>query len=423
MRATTRHAAAIYPWMADRPLPTTVYVGDNIMTGEPFTWSPWDLYDTVPRLLSGPSIGVFGQKGAGKSSLMGSLGVWRFCGVFGHRGFVLDPAGGLAPVVEALGYKSIALRPGGSISLNPLTPIAGRQNQVVLALGAAEAALGRPLHSYEASGVTEALDEVNKLDREPTIPDMVHLLLQPTGEMVNTLMPPPPGDCDHFPTRDGRVRDELREVALALRQYVSGALAGLFDKPTSEGIDLQARVLHVNLHELLDSPALNAAVLFSTGFLEAAKQKARDDNTAERPVSIYDEAYRLLEESGSATYLRNRWAVARHEGENGWISCQQVSNMVGGGDDGSLIAKRGRKILGDCDTVVVGRQPHQEIPILRDELGMPQRILDQIPSLPDGVMAWRVGHDAPWQLVRHVRWGTEERLLDTDAGMTGRKAA
>ncbi len=45
--------------------------------------------------------------------------LWRQA-VFGRRAWVVDPKGEYGPLAEAWGVVPVALRPGGSVRLNPL---------------------------------------------------------------------------------------------------------------------------------------------------------------------------------------------------------------------------------------------------------------------------------------------------------------
>ena len=85
-RCTTRHAQAIYPFMAAGGLGGRgVFVGRD-SGGGAFCYDPWVLYGQ--GLLDDPNTIVLGKLGQGKSALVKTL-LWRML-LFGRRAFVLD---------------------------------------------------------------------------------------------------------------------------------------------------------------------------------------------------------------------------------------------------------------------------------------------------------------------------------------------
>ena len=73
-------------------------------------------------------------------------------------------------------------------------------------------------------------------DDEPTLPDVVDVLLHPTGEMADALA-----------MDVGEIANAVRPMAFALDQLCSGNLKGMFDGPTTPGLDLDAPLVVLNL--------------------------------------------------------------------------------------------------------------------------------------------------------------------------------
>ena len=115
-RCTTRHAQAIYPFMAAGGLGGRgVFVGRD-SAGGAFCYDPWVLYGQ--GLLDDPNTIVLGKLGQGKSALVKTL-LWRML-LFGRRAFVLDVKREYGPLCEAVSVRPISLVPGGGVRLNPL---------------------------------------------------------------------------------------------------------------------------------------------------------------------------------------------------------------------------------------------------------------------------------------------------------------
>ena len=116
-RTTTRHAQAIYPFIAAGGLGGRgVFIGRD-SSGGAFCYDPWVLYGD--GALDDPNAIVLGKLGQGKSALVKTL-LWRML-LFGRRAFVLDIKREYGPLCDAVGVRPISLTPGGGVRLNPDT--------------------------------------------------------------------------------------------------------------------------------------------------------------------------------------------------------------------------------------------------------------------------------------------------------------
>ena len=117
-QVTTRNLGAAYPLVAEAGLGHRgVLVGQDLLGGS-FVYDPFELY--AQGVISNPNMIVFGQIGRGKSAFVKTY-LWRQA-VFGRRAWVVDPKGEYGALAAAWGVRPIALRPGGSVRLNPLDP-------------------------------------------------------------------------------------------------------------------------------------------------------------------------------------------------------------------------------------------------------------------------------------------------------------
>ena len=141
IRASTRHARAVYPFQAETGLGWRGCLIGSDSSGGAFCFDPWELYRS--ELVANPNVAVFGELGYGKSALMKSL-LWRML-LFGRRAFVLDVKGEYAPLCEALGVQPVRLAPGNGVRLNPLSARRERAAQVEILRAVARTAVGREL--------------------------------------------------------------------------------------------------------------------------------------------------------------------------------------------------------------------------------------------------------------------------------------
>ena len=137
------------------------------------------------RALTSPNAVVIGIVGRGKSSLVKTYVLRQ--AVFGRQAWIVDVKGEYERLAEALCVQPIALSPGGPIRLNPLTPRGGPERQLNLLYSVAAAALERPPRPRKRAGQEAIVVLARRSGREPTLPDVVDVLVHPPAEMAEAL--------------------------------------------------------------------------------------------------------------------------------------------------------------------------------------------------------------------------------------------
>jgi type IV secretory pathway VirB4 component len=347
---------------------------------------------------------VLGQIGRGKSSFVKSL-VWRQQ-VFGRQAWVVDPKGEYGPLAAASGGTSLRIAPGGGVRLNPLqTPGAGngdsRRRQGELLCSLAAGSLGRVLLPHERTAAELAMATVAEQGLEPTLPAVVDALLVPDAEAARAVH-----------TDRATLAADGRQVALELRRLVRGDLAGMFDGPTTEGIDLTSHLVVIDLSALYASPALGLLMTCATAWLQAALQD--DDNV--RRLVVVDEAWAILSNLAIARWLQAGFKLARAFGAANVAVVHRLSDLRAVGAEGSEQQRLAEGLLADSETRVIFGQPPSEVESATDLLGLTSTEADLLPRLPRGVALWKVGPRA--FLVEHRLGRQEAALVDTDRRMT-----
>ena len=277
MRATTRHAQAIYPFMAAGGLGGRgVFIGRD-SGGGAFCYDPWVLYGEGG--LDDPNVIVLGKLGQGKSALVKTL-LWRML-LFGRRAFVLDVKREYGPLCHSAGVRPISLQPGGGVRLNPLASRPEEHAQLELLRAVTVTALGVPLTQVEAAALREALRTVRTRSAgEPTLPDIATLMFAPVSAMAERL-------C----TTTERLAADARRAALALQDLCEGPLRGLFDdhpgpRPRREAIGARSA----------RGPRL-AGGRDPDGLRDRVDERpAREDVGATRPGASHQRRGRVLED-------------------------------------------------------------------------------------------------------------------------------
>ena len=187
---TTRHLCAAYPLVAEAGLGSDgVLIGRDLLGGS-FTYDPFLLYQR--NVVTNPNLVVVGQIGRGKSSFVKSY-LWRQA-VFGRHAWVIDPKGEYGPLAEAWGVRPVALRPSGTVRLNPLDvgnaePREGLRRQCELAASLAVACLRREILPRERAALDLALESVRATTEAPTLPQVVVTANGPVAVMDASARP------------------------------------------------------------------------------------------------------------------------------------------------------------------------------------------------------------------------------------------
>jgi hypothetical protein len=421
---TTRNLGAAYPFIAEAGLDRRgVVIGDDLLGGS-FVFDPYELY--AAGVVSNPNMVVFGQIGRGKSAFVKTF-LWRQA-VFGRRAWVVDPKGEYGDLADAWGVRPVALRPGGAIRLNPLDPgpdaedgnsgvpdPTGRRRMELLA-SLASACLGRSLAPRERAALAAALTEAASLKpaSAPTVPMVVEALLSPTADAARSLR-----------TDTRELLEDGRDVALELRRLVHGDLCGMFDGPTTPGLDLSAPLVVLDLSALYSSAALGVLMACATAWLQSALARtaaaAVTPGGASSPARaqfflVVDEAWAILSNLGVARWLQSSWKLSRAFGVSNVAVLHRVSDLrsVGASDSEQVALAQG--LLSDSETRVVYAQSPGELEAAAELLSLSGTEADLLPQLRRGIALWKVGQRS--FLVQHRLSATERRIVDTDAAMT-----
>ena len=255
--ATTAHFQAAYPFVAEGGLGAPgAYIGRDAYGGA-WLYDPWSLYER--GILAGPNMLVIGGIGSAKSSLVKTYLLRQR--VFGRQAWVLDPKSEYAPLARALGSRPIALAPGGEVRLNPLSPRGGARGT------AQPAALGRPggaaararsRGGRRAAGGAQKRRRNRERRSRGDAADDRRRAARPRPEMVAGVA---------ARTKE-RFAAANRNVALALQRLCEGDLRGMFDGPTSAGLDLDAPLVVLDLSAVQDSAALGILMTCAAAWMQ-----------------------------------------------------------------------------------------------------------------------------------------------------------
>ncbi len=377
---------------------------DRDSGGGAFCYDPWVLYGE--GTLDDPNVIVLGKLGQGKSALVKSL-VWRML-LFGRRAFVLDVKREYGPLCDAVGVRPISLVPGGGVRLNPLASRPEEHAQLELLRAVTVAALGQPLTQLEAAALREALRVVRaRATGEPTLPQIATVLFSPVDAMTRALQ-----------TDTAALAADARRAALALQDLCEGPLRGMFDGPTTPGLELDAKLLVLDLHAVRDSPAVGILMACASAWIGALLARNAERPGRERLISVADESWKIVQHTGLGEWFQSNFKLARQFGVMNLVVLHKLADLQAAGDAGSRAARIAEGLVADASTRIVYHQDESQVPLTRSLLGLSESEARLISMLAAGQALWRVGTRS--FVVAHHRSRIETQLTNTDAGMSTR---
>jgi type IV secretory pathway VirB4 component len=303
--------------------------------------------------------------------------------------------------------RPISLVPGGGVRLNPLASRPEEHAQLDLLRAVAVTATGGPLTQIEAAALREALHTVRERGvGEPTLPEIAAVLFAPVSEMAVRLRT----------TVEQLATDaDARRTALALQDLCEGPLRGMFDGPTSPGLDLDARLLVLDLHAVRDSPAVGILMACATAWMSALLARMAERPGRERLINVADESWKIVQHTGLGEWFQSNFKLARQFGVMNLVVLHKLADLQAAGDAGSRAARIAEGLIADASTRVVYHQDESQISLTRHLLGLSETESQLIALLSAGQALWRVGSRS--FVVQHYRSRLEAELTNTDTGM------
>jgi type IV secretory pathway VirB4 component len=226
-------------------------------------------------------------------------------------------------------------------------------------------------------------------------------------------------------TRPERLAADVRRAALALQDLCEGPLQGMFDGPTTPGLDLDARLLVLDLHAVRDSPAVGILMACASAWISALLARTAKRPGRERLINVADESWKIVQHAGLGEWFQSNFKLARQFGVMNLVVLHKLADLHGAGDAGSRAARIAEGLVADASTRIVYHQDESQVPLTRTLLGLSSAEAELLSLLGPGQALWRIGGRS--FVVQHHRSRIETRFTNTDTGMrtsaaaTGRK--
>jgi len=229
------------------------------------------------------------------------------------------------------------------------------------------------------------------------VPDVVAALLRPSAEAAESIA-----------MRRDQLAEQSRAAALELRRLCDGDLRGMFDGPTTGGLDLEAPLVSLDLSAVYASSALGVLMACAAAWLHRAVTRPG----AGHRILVVDEAWAILRNLGVARWLAASWKLARAHGVQCIAVTHRLSDLTAAGDAGSEQVQLARGLLADSETRVIHSLRSEEVEATRTLLGLTDAEDQVIASLPRGYALWKVGQHSA--VVEHRYSAQEQWIVQTE---------
>ena len=216
-------------------------------------------------------------------------------------------------------------------------------------------------------------------------------------------------------TTPEKLATDTRRAALALQDLCEGPLKGMFDGPTTPGLDLDAKLLVLDLHAVKDSPAVGILMACATAWMSALLARMAERPGRERLINVADESWKIVQHTGLGEWFQSNFKLARQFGVMNLVVLHKLADLSAAGDAGSRAARIAEGLVADASTRIVYHQDESQVPLTRSLLGLSENEARLISMLSAGQALWRVGSRS--FVVQHYRSRLETRLTNTDTGM------
>ena len=140
----------------------------------------------------------------------------------------------------------------------------------------------------------------------------------------------------------------------------------MFDGPTTPGLDLDARLLVLDLHAVKDSPAVGILMACATAWMSALLARMAERPGRERLINVADESWKIVQHTGLGEWFQSNFKLARQFGVMNLVVLHKLADLRAAGDAGSRAARIAEGLVADASTRIVYHQDESQVPLTRD---------------------------------------------------------
>ncbi|QUC56018.1 hypothetical protein IOD14_03990 [Streptomyces sp. A2-16] len=387
IRLPSNHAAITAPLIASNTAFPGIPIGRSLLDGRAFHLSP---VLTDAAILPSTNSLALGGLGSGKSTTAKTR-IRREILDNAHQAVVIDSfgedsaSGEWAPLTRSLGGRVIE---AGSFTLNPCSDLFPREVREQLVRSLIAAVEPGALTHQAAHALQHAL---------------AHPKATSLNGLVDALVAPEDG---RWPA--AKLTEWGEGPAIALSRYTEGSLTGLFDGQDASLPETDLPVLSFDFSRLdRNSPAIPSLMAAISCWAEHVWLR---QSTAVHRHLVLEEAWQILLSPATSELIQRLLKNSRKAALSLDVVMHTLSDLGEG---------KAQDLARLCEIAHVGRLGPEEAAIVGALLGLPQALIDIIPTLEPGQAVWKVGPD--YVDVVQTLLTEEERAL-TDTSSQRRKA-
>jgi type IV secretory pathway VirB4 component len=221
--------------------------------------------------------------------------------------------------------------------------------------------------------------------------------------------------AERLRTTPDRLSRDARRAALALQDLCEGPLRGLFDGPTTPGLELDGKLVVIDLNAVRDSPAVGILMACATAWMSALLARMAERPGRERLINVADESWKIIQHTGLGEWFQSNFKLARQFGVMNVVVLHKLADLQAAGDAGSRASRIAEGLIADASTRVVYHQDQSQVSLTRSLLGLSESEAQLLSILSAGQALWRVGNRS--FVVQHYRSRSEAKMTNTDTGM------
>ncbi|WP_020135863.1 hypothetical protein [Streptomyces sp. 351MFTsu5.1] len=361
IRLPSNHAAITAPLIASNTAFPGIPIGRSLLDGRAFHLSP---VLTNAAILPSTNSLALGGLGSGKSTTAKAR-IRREILDNAHQAVVIDSfgedsaSGEWAPLVRALGGRVIE---AGSFTLNPCSGLFPREVREQLVRSLIAAVEPGALTHQAAHALQHAL---------------AHPKATSLNGLVDALVAPEDG---RWPA--AKLTEWGEGAAIALSRYTEGSLTGLFDGQDASLPETDLPILSFDFTKLdRNSPAIPSLMAAISCWAEHVWLR---QSTAVHRHLVLEEAWQILLSPATSELIQRLLKNSRKAALSLDVVMHTLSDLGQG---------KAQDLARLCEIAHVGRLGPEEAAIVGALLGLPQTLIDIIPTLEPGQAVWKVGPD------------------------------
>jgi hypothetical protein len=362
--------------------------------GEVFEFDEFELYRR--KKIQSMNVGMLGAVGKWKSGAMKTFLHRAY--FFGYNAIILDPKEEYDSLRDMVpGSKMLRFGKGSEYFLNPLDDDIDESAQLDILNSILLTAMGLDQHMQKLEVaqmriLEEGIRAAKKERRVALLTDLADVLHDPSPELLKALHRTP-----------NVFRDDAKNLVDGLGRLTRGALAGMVNQATSEGLFSNTPLLIISCKGLTREQS--AMVIGIFGGLVSGHVDTGKLNHFHR--IIVDEAWDLTEFAAFVNTLRRLAKLGGSQGHSVWFIIHHLDNLIRSGGHQAI-----EDLLPDTGTIFAFNEDPSELEKTASQLRLNEADVAKNALLDPGEFQAKIGKNRTL-VVKNKAWEEELQMVQT----------